>query len=247
MFKLAVRVWHYTAAFLTHVFEENADPRIQIEQAIEEAKRHHFQLADSAAAITGHRMELDMKVRRQTDEMRQLEVHAEQAMQLALRARAKGDTVAANTFDRNAERFATEIAARESSIADLREMQTRAAITESAARRAVERNKMHLQKQISERLKMLNDLAAADMQERMVEALKAMDKLAPSGAIPTLPQLQDRLDERIAHSAAQIDTMVDAIRSGSVEVQIAVRDQRGEEILEAIRKRAGLPATTAKS
>jgi phage shock protein A len=242
MFKLFVRVWRYTAAFLTHVLEERADPRIQIEQAIEEGKQQHLRLQDSAAAIIGGRMELEAKITRASQELRQLEARAGQALRLADQASAKGDTSAAERLQRNAEIFAAEIAAKESSLVDLRELHARAAITASTAQRAVEQNKAQLRQQITERMRMLNDLAAAEMQERLVAAIKAMDALAPVGAVPTLPQLEERITRRLARSGAQIETLASALESGVIHVDMALQDQRSAEILAEIRKREGLPA-----
>jgi phage shock protein A len=247
MFKLMVRVWHYTGAFLTQVFEQKADPRIQIEQAIEEGKQQHLRLVDSAAAIVGGRMELEAKITRSSRELTQLEARAGQALRLADDAAAKGDAALADRFQRNAELVATEIAARESSIADLQELHGRAALTASAAQRAVEQNKFQLRQQITERMRMLNDLAAAEMQERLVDAIKTMDRLAPAGAIPTLPQLEERINQRLAKSGAQIETLASDIGSGSMQIEMAVQGRRGMQILEEIRKREGLPATTVKS
>ena len=50
MFRLIFRTWHYSVAFLSQLFDERADTRVQIEQAIEEAKRQHGLLAEQAAA-----------------------------------------------------------------------------------------------------------------------------------------------------------------------------------------------------
>ena len=41
MFRLIKRTWHYAVAFLSGTLDTFADPRVQIEQAIEDAKRQH--------------------------------------------------------------------------------------------------------------------------------------------------------------------------------------------------------------
>src|SRR4026208_751319 len=53
MFRLIFRTWHYSVAFLSQLFDERADPRVQIEQAIEEAKRQHGLLAEEAGGGVG--------------------------------------------------------------------------------------------------------------------------------------------------------------------------------------------------
>jgi phage shock protein A len=60
MFRLIFRTWHYSVALLSQLFDERADPRVQIEQAIEEAKRQHGLLAEQAAAVIGNQRELQL-------------------------------------------------------------------------------------------------------------------------------------------------------------------------------------------
>ena len=242
MFKLLIRVWHYSAAVLTSLFNERADPRIQIEQAIEEGRQGHLRLIEAAAALIGGRKDVEIKIARTTAEMQHLDRSASQALRLAEGARAKGDLVSAASFERSAELFATQLATTEGSIADLRELHGRAAMTAAAALRAVEQNKLQLQKQLAERTRMLNDLAAAEMQERMAESLRAMDRLAPDGVIPALPKIQDRIDSRLSKSAAEIEIAMDGVQSTMLQVERAVLDERGTEVLAHIRRREGLTA-----
>src|SRR5258706_14841849 len=53
MFRLIFRTWHYSVAFLSQLFDQRADPRVQIEQAIEEAKPQHGLLAEQPAGVIG--------------------------------------------------------------------------------------------------------------------------------------------------------------------------------------------------
>jgi phage shock protein A len=109
-----------------------------------------------------------------------------------------------------------------------------------AAHRAVEQNKIQLQRQLRERTKMLTAIAAAEMQERMASALKAMDRLAPEGTIPTLPQIQDRIDQRVATSGARIEIALDSVEWQTAQIERAMVDSRGAERLAEIRRREGL-------
>jgi phage shock protein A len=241
MLKLFVRVWHYTAAALTSLFNEKADPRIQIEQAIEEARQHHRRLTDSAAAVIANRMEIEIKVARTRKDLRELEARTTQAVRLAEQARASGDAAKAGRLDRSAEIYATQLASKESSLSDLEEVHERASVAASAATRVVDQSKMQVQQQLVEKTRLLNDLAAAEMQKRIADALKSMDQFAPDGTIPTLPKVRERIDAIAASSGARIAVAMDDIATGGIEVERGVRDRRGAEILEEIRRREGLP------
>ena len=240
MFHLLIRVWHYSAAVLTNVFNERADPRIQIEQAIEEARQMHLRLVTQAAVVIGGRRELELKIARGTTEARRLDAMTAQALRLASAASAKGNATEAGTYERSAQLFATQLTTTEASVAELAEQHERATILADAAHRAVEQNKFQLQHQISERTKMLTAIAAAEMQERMAVALRAMDRLAPAGSIPTLAQIQDRIDQRIANSGGQIEIALDSVEWQTARIERAMVDSRGAERLAEIRQREGL-------
>jgi len=243
MFKLFVRVWHYTSAALTSLFNEKADPRIQIEQAIEEARQHHRRLTDSAAAVIANRMEIEIKVTRTRKDLRELEERTTQAVRLAEQARASGDDPKATRFDRSAELYATQLASKESALGDLEEVHERASVAAAAAARVVDQSKMQVQQQLMEKTRLLNDLAAAEMQKRIADALRSMDQFTPDGTIPTLPKMRERIDAIAASSGARIAVAMDDLATSSFEVERGVRDHRSTEILAEIRRREGLPTT----
>lgn len=240
MFRLILRTWHYSAAFLSQLFDERADPRVQIEQAIDEAKRQHGLLAEQAAAVIGNQRELQIKIARGNTEVERLDASAAKALRLADGARSNGDEHAAAGYERTAQLLATQLAAAQSSLEDLRELHDRAAAGAGAARRALEQNAYALQRQMAERSKLLTELEAARMQERMAEALSRIGNLAPAGNVPTLPQIQEKIDRRIGRGAGRIEIARDGVESRLIEVERAVIDARGEQLLDEIRRREGL-------
>lgn len=240
MFRLISRTWHYTAAFLSQLFDERADPRVQIEQSIEEAKRQHGLLAEQAAAVIGNQRELQLKIARGNAEVERLDASTAKALRLAEGARAKGDQQGAAGYERTAQLLATQLAAAQSSLSDLGELHDRAAAGAGAARRALDQNAFTLQRQMAERSKLLTELEAARMQERMAEALSRIGNLAPAGSVPTLPQLQEKIDRRIGRGAGRFEIARDGVESQLIEVERAVIDARGEQLLADIRRREGL-------
>src|SRR5438876_591681 len=89
------RFWRYLTAALEGTLDELLDPRVQIEQAIGEAKRRHALLAEQAAAVLGNERELDIRINRAATEAARLRASARQALVLADRARASGETTRA--------------------------------------------------------------------------------------------------------------------------------------------------------
>jgi phage shock protein A len=173
-------------------------------------------------------------------EAERLDASAAKALRLADSARSKGDEQAAAGYERTAQLLATQLAAAQSSLADLRELHDRAAAGAGAARRALDQNAYALQRQMAERSKLLTELEAARMQERMAEALNRISSLAPAGNVPTLPQIQEKIDRRIGRGAGRIEIARDGVESRLMEVERAVIDARGEQLLDEIRRREGL-------
>ena len=58
------KFWNYLMALFDNKIEENADPKIQIEQAINEAQRQHQALSQQAAAVIGNQRQLEMQLNR---------------------------------------------------------------------------------------------------------------------------------------------------------------------------------------
>src|SRR5215211_8698553 len=90
-----VKFWKYLMASFSSKIDEHADPKVQIQQAIEEAQRNHQAISQQAAAVIGNQRQLEMKLNRQLGEIERLQASARQALVLADQARAAGDETTA--------------------------------------------------------------------------------------------------------------------------------------------------------
>ena len=104
-----VKGWKYLMALFDNKIEENADPKVQIEQAIEDAQRQHQELSQQAAAVIGNQRQLEMQLNRRLAEVEKLQGNARQALELADQARAKGDENKAVEYENAAEAFAAQL------------------------------------------------------------------------------------------------------------------------------------------
>ena len=104
-----VKGWKYLMAAFGAKIDEKADPKIQIQQAIEEAQRQHQQLTQQAAAVIGNQRQLEMKLARQMTEVEKLQGSARQALVLADQKRAAGDEAEAQAYEQTAQAFATQL------------------------------------------------------------------------------------------------------------------------------------------
>src|SRR5919205_1734211 len=98
-----VKGWRYFLALFGAKIDEYADPKVQIQQAIEDAQRQHQALVQQAAAVIGNQRQLEMKLSRQMAEVEKLQGSARQALVLADQARAAGDTAKAEQYEQTAQ------------------------------------------------------------------------------------------------------------------------------------------------
>src|SRR5882757_889757 len=61
-----VKAWKYLMALFSSKVDEYADPKVQIQQAIEDAQRQHQALTQQAAQVIGNQRQLEMRLNWQT-------------------------------------------------------------------------------------------------------------------------------------------------------------------------------------
>jgi phage shock protein A len=230
-----VKAWKYLMASFSSKVDELADPKVQIQQAIEEAQRAHQALSQQAAAVIGNQRQLEMKLNRQLGEVEKLQASARQALVLADEARAKGDDAKATEFENAAQQFATQLVTSEQSIEDLKTLHDQAIQAAGQARTAVERNSMMLQQKLSERTKLLSQLEQAKMQEQVSKSLNQMSELAAPTNVPSLDEVRDKIEKRYATALGSADLAKNSVQGRMLEVQASTTNMAGSNRLEQIR------------
>jgi phage shock protein A len=85
-----VKAWKYLMALFGAKVDEYADPKVQIQQAIEDAQRQHQALTQQAAQVIGNQRQLEMRLNRQLADIEKLQANVRQALTLADQAVAEG-------------------------------------------------------------------------------------------------------------------------------------------------------------
>lgn len=242
MIRTLRRAWRYLAAALDGKLDTLLDPRIQIDQAIDEAKHRHALLMEQAAAVRANERELDVRIARNAGEAERLRASAGQSLVLADRERTAGRDERARSYERTARAFAGQLTAVESSLGDLRALLDRARAASAAAMRGVEQNAFALQQQVNERARLLTELEAAKLQERMADALRQFSVSAPGIDVPTLQDVRERIDTRLARATARGELLAENVDARMVDVRKAAIDVESERRLDEIRSSLGLAA-----
>jgi phage shock protein A len=230
-----VKFWKYLMAAFSSKIDEHADPKVQIQQAIEEAQRQHQALSQQAAAVIGNQRQLEMKLNRQLGEVERLQSSARQALVLADQARAAGDEQKAIQYEQSAQAFATQLVTAEQSVEDLKSLHDQSLQAAGQAKQAVERNAMVLQQKLAERTKLLSQLEQAKMQEQVSASLRQMTELAAPSNVPSLDEVRDKIERRYANALGSAELAQNSVQGRMLEVQQSTIDMAGASRLEQIR------------
>ncbi|AYF74850.1 PspA/IM30 family protein [Nocardia yunnanensis] len=231
-----VKAWKYLMALFDSKIEEHADPKVQIQQAIEEAQRQHQALSQQAASVIGNQRQLEMKLNRQLDEVEKLNANARQAVMLADQAGTAGDTEKAIQYTNAAEAFAAQLVTAEQSVEDLKVLHDQSLQAAAQAKKAVEQNAMLLQQKVAERTKLLSQLEQAKMQEQVSASLQQMDStLSAPGAVPSLDAVREKIERRYANALGAAELAGNSVQGRMLEVQQASVQMAGHNRLEQIR------------
>lgn len=230
-----VKGWRYMMALFGAKIDQYADPKVQIQQAIEDAQRQHQALVQQAAAVIGNQRQLEMKLSRQMGEVEKLQGMARQALVLADRSRDGGDEAEAQKYEATATTLATQLVSGEQSMEDLKTLHDQALSAAGQARKAVENNAMVLQQRIAERSRLLSQLEQAKMQETVAKSLESMSSLAAPGNTPSLDEVRDKIEQRYATAMGRAELASNSVEGRMLEVQKSSLDMAGSSRLEQIR------------
>ncbi len=230
-----VKAWKYLMAAFSSKIDEHADPKVQIQQAIEDAQRQHQALSQQAAAVIGNQRQLEMRLNRQLGEIERLQSSTRQALVLVDESRGKGDEAKAHQYEQAAESFATQLVTAEKSVEDLKTLHDQSLQAAGQAKQAVERNAMVLQQKITERTKLLSQLEQAKMQEQVSASLRSMSELAAPGNTPSLDEVRDKIERRYANAIGSAELAQNSVQGRMLEVHQSTLDMAGHSRLEQIR------------
>ncbi|PKW19447.1 PspA/IM30 family protein [Saccharopolyspora spinosa] len=234
-----VKAWKYLMASFSSKVDEHADPKVQIQQAIEEAQRQHQSLSQQAASVIGNQRQLEMKLNRQLGEVEKLQASAKQALVMADQARANGDEATAQKYEETATQLASQLVTAEQGVEDLKTLHDQSLGAAEQAKQAVERNAQILQQKIAERTKLLSQLEQAKMQEQVSASMRQMTEVAAPGNTPSLEEVRDKIERRYTTALGEAELAQNSVQGRMLEVQQASIDAAGANRLAQLRASMG--------
>ena len=109
MFKLARKWWKYLTAKPTGTFNEKADPKIQLEQAIAESQGQHRRLKEQAINVIASQKQAEIRLNGKMAELEKLNSTARQALIMAADAEKAGHADKAVQYTSAAESIANQL------------------------------------------------------------------------------------------------------------------------------------------
>lgn len=239
MIKFFRRFWNYLTAGANQKFNENADPKIQLEQAITEAQDQHRRLKEHAANVIAQQHQTELQLNRQLEQLEKLNANARQAIKMADDAAKKGDAAKAAEYTRAAETIATQLISVETQTTELKETHYGATQAADQAKGAVATNGQLLQKKLAEKQKLLSQLEQAKMQEQMNAAMASLSETVGQ-EVPTLNEVRDKIEQRYAKAKGMSELTETSVESRMIEVEAAAQNFEAQARLDEIRSQLGI-------
>jgi phage shock protein A len=243
MFKLLGRWWAYLTAKMSGSFEEMADPKVQLQQAITEAQDQHRRLTEQAANVIAHQKQTEMRLNRTMGELEKLNGSTRQAVTMADEATRRGDTAKMADYTKAAEAFANRMISTEQEAESLKQLLLQATEAADQAKSAVRQNSMALQKKLADRQKLMGQLDQAKMQEQVNKAMTSLNETVGQD-VPTLDQVRDKIEARYAKALGASELTEQSVESRMLEVEQAQVNSEAQARLAEIRSQLGLSSAT---
>lgn len=246
MFKLVRKWWKYLTAKLTGDFNERADPKVQLEQAITEAQEQHRRLKDQAANVIANQKTSEIRLNGKLEELTKLNANARQALVMAADAAKSGDTTKAAQYNSAAETIANQLITVERDVESLKQMVLDATQASDQAKAAVQQNSRLLQEKLSERSKLMSQLDQAKMQEEMNKAMSSLQETVGAD-VPTFSEVEQKIQARYAKAKATSELNETSVESRVLEIEQATANVEAQSRLSQLRAELGLDAAPATS
>lgn len=242
MFKAIKRWWKYIGAKFNSKVRESADPKIQLEQAIEEAQTQHRRLKEQAANVIANQKQAELRLNRSMEELEKVNANTRQAILMAAEATKAGDEAKAAELTTAAESFANRLITIEANVEENKTMVLQTTQAAEQAKAAVKQNSAALQQKLAERQKLLSQLDQAKMQEDMNKAMAALTETVGDD-VPTFDEVRDKIEARYAKAKGAAELTDASVESRMLEIEQASVNVAALSRLDEIRAELGVPTS----
>ena len=227
--------WNYLMQSFDTKIDQNADPRVQIQQAVAAAKQQHQEITQQAAAIIGNRNQLQMKLDRLIKSQEDLQAKARTALGAADKAAAAGDAEKAQQFNSTAEVIATQLVSVEQELEQVKQAYASADQAASEAQAKQQQSEARLKEQLSQVSQLESQLNQAKMQEQTAATMDSMNAITANDNVPTLDGVRDKIERRYANALGAQELAENSMGDRMAEIEASATDMAAASRLEQIR------------
>jgi len=233
------RLWGYLKALFRSKAEGMMDPEIEIEQAINEARKRDQALRNQAAKVVAHRTQLESKIDRAADDAGEARELAKQALLKAQESTNAGDAAATDKWTKTAQAVAMKLQASENNLNALKGQYESASAQAEDAKKAVQQNAMRLQELAAKRMELLGSLEQAKMQESVNKAMESLSATVDDESV-SLDRVEDKIEKRKAEAMARAELREVTPDGAEIELREAVNLAQADAKLDELKAELGI-------
>jgi phage shock protein A len=233
------RLWAYIRSWFRSAAERAMDPEIEIQSAIDEARRRDQDLRNQAAKVIAHKTQIQSQIDRSAEDVGEAKEMAKQALLKADEAKQAGDGAVVTKWTQAAQSLAMKLQASENNLNSLKEQYEIAVGQAEAAKEAVQTNAMNLQELSAKRMEMLGELQQAKMQETVNEAVETMSSRVADDQ-PSLDEVERKIEQRKAEAMAKAELREATPEGAEEELRKAANTSEAEAKLDELREELGI-------
>jgi len=186
--KLARSANKYAEAKAQSAFDEHADPKVQLEQAISTLKQHHGELTEAASHVIAQHKQAMLRLNTLTTQEATLTRNAQSAM-------TTGHQDAARAFALQLAGVREQIQTLSAQIPQLEEAANQAKL-------AVQESTDQLQAKVNERGQILAQIDQVKMQQELNASLKSVSDLTGGDDVPSFDAIKEKVQSQFAQASA---------------------------------------------
>lgn len=233
------RLWAYLRSWFRQTAESAMDPEIEIQSAIDEARRRDQDLRNQAAKVIAHKTQIQSQIDSNAADVGEAREMAKQALIKADEARKAEDEAAVTKWTQAAQSLALKLQAAENNLSSLKEQYETAVEQADAAKQAVQTNAMSLQELSARRMELLGSLQQAKMQESVNQAVESMSR-GVTDEQPSLDEVERKIEQRKAEAMAKAELREATPEGAEAELRKAISVNEADAKLDELRAELGL-------
>jgi phage shock protein A len=233
------RLWGYLTTLFKGGAEKMMKPEVEIEQAINEAKKRDQELRNQAAKVVAHRTQLESKMEKAADDVGEAREMAKQAILKAEEAKTTGDAAGQQKWTTAAQSIAMRLQASENNLNTLKTQYETATGQADKAKQAVQSNAMRVSELAAKRMELLGSLEAAKMQESVNKAVDALSNTMDY-EMPSLEKIEEKIEVRKSEAMAKAELREVTPEGSEMELKEAINMAQADAKLEELKAELGL-------